>query len=318
MRRVPTGSIFLALTAILLLNSGTVACGENSSSQLELEPETNMPQSPDMEFQGEQEADPLAAAAMESANQELFLNRDDEHLANLHLIKRDGTIKAPAVFEVDYNSVPNFRTITHIPDRKQAFFDYLKPAIEHQNHLIKERRLILLDIQQQLDEESALLPAQETYLANMRTRYRIPEDLSREEAVGLLLRRVDSIPESMVMAQAAIESAWGTSRFARQANNFFGQWCFTPGCGLVPTSRGENDSHEVAKFTTVYQGVGAYFLHINSHPFYAKTREVREQERAEGKPPSGYTMVVGLKDYSARGNDYVKELRSMIRYNKLE
>ena len=152
----------------------------------------------------------------------------------------------------------------------------------------------------------------------VRARYKVPERLSELEAVDLLMRRMDTIPVSMVLAQAALESAWGQSRFAREANNLFGQWCFSEGCGIVPNSRPEGETYEVATFDSVDQAVAAYFQNINAFHRYSSIRDIRETARRNQKPLLGYDMVEGLEAYSVRGQDYIKELRHMIRYNQLE
>ena len=122
----------------------------------------------------------------------------------------------------------------------------------------------------------------------------------------------------MVLAQAAIESAWGTSRFARQANNLFGQWCFAPGCGIVPLHRPSDATYEVEKFPSVGAAVEAYYLNLNTHAAYRALRTIRRESRLQGKTLSGALMVAGLEKYSGRGIHYVEELRSMIRTNQLE
>ena len=144
-------------------------------------------------------------------------------------------------------------------------------------------------------------------------RYRVDECTTEE-----LLYKVDIIPTSMALAQAAVESAWGTSRFARQANNFFGQWCFSEGCGIVPKHRTSGAIHEVQMFDSPKQAVSAYFLNINSHPAYEPAREIRASAYEHDHLVAGSEMVAGLLSYSGIGEHYVDELRSIIRVNKLE
>ena len=250
--------------------------------------------------------------------QALFDDYEDQHLSKLSLVKRDGALIKKASFSVDYHTVPDFRKISHIPDRKQAFYDYLVPAIRYQNQLLSERRKILKGIEIKVTHDLALSNAQADYMKVMRQRYRVADDTDLTQAVAILLRRVDELPESMVLAQAALESAWGMSRFAREANNLFGQWCFTTGCGLVPAKRLAGKTHEVQTFSSVDQAISAYFLNINSHPGYKHTRDAREQMRIAGEPLKGYTLVTGLETYSARGLAYIEELQHMIRSNNLE
>jgi len=90
----------------------------------------------------------------------------------------------------------------------------------------------------------------------------------------------------MFLAQAANESSWGTSRFAKEANNLFGQWCYTPGCGIVPAQREENEANEVRKFATINDTVRSYVRNINSYYAYKDLRVIREEIRSAGEIPS--------------------------------
>ena len=119
------------------------------------------------------------------------------------------------------------------------------------------------------------------------------------------------------LAQAANESAWGTSRFATKGNNLFGQWCFSKGCGLVPRGRVEGASHEVAKFSSPFRSVRAYIQNLNRHPTYQELRDIRQEDRRGKDPLSGVDMAAGLLGYSERGQEYVDEIRAMIHYNNL-
>jgi Bax protein len=305
--------LLVLFTACLL---GLTACTDPNDEQ---ESESNLPQATDMAKSGESEKDSDAISAALDNNPEIrFDDYADQYLSKLVLVARDGAIKKGSNFAVDYKKIPAFKEIRHIPDRKQAFFGYLRPAIEYQNQLIRERRQILKGIEIKLKHAEEMTSAQEKYLATMIERYRVPEESSVDEAVALLLRRVDTLPVSMVLAQAAMESAWGTSRFAREANNLFGQWCFSKGCGVVPEKRSKGKNHEVEKFASVDKAIAAYFININSHPTYVLTRDVREKMRAKGQALTGHALVAGLEKYSARGHEYIEELRSMIRTNKLE
>ncbi|MDX8381543.1 MAG: glucosaminidase domain-containing protein, partial [Ghiorsea sp.] len=130
-----------------------------------------------------------------------------------------------------------------------------------------------------------------------------------------LLKRVDTVPLELVLSQAANESAWGTSRFARKANNLFGQWCFTKGCGLVPSRRNAGSTHEVAAFKSPQLSVRSYLRNLNTGRVYKDLRTIRAQKRAQGKTATAFELAEGLNKYSERGQAYVKEIRSMIKYN---
>lgn len=278
---------------------------------------------PGLSLHGESEDEKLAAEAlMEAALRVSVDTRFDDYadrfLSQLKLVARDGTIKNELDNEYDYRTLPDFAAITHIPDRKKAFFDYLRPAVEFQNQLIRERRVILKGIELTLTQASQLTVLQQNYMDKVRSHYKVETELSDTEAVAVLMRRMDTIPVSMVLAQAAMESAWGQSRFAREANNVFGQWCFSEGCGIVPNSRPSGETYEVATFDSVDEAVAAYFENINIFHRYSEIRDIRERARASNTPLRGHDMVAGLEAYSTRGQGYIDELRSMIRSNNLE
>lgn len=209
--------------------------------------------------------------------------------------------------------LPDFQGYADITEKKSAFFSYLysRTVLVNSRILLQRQHLIGLRSKDTLTNEDI------TWLARQAERLRVDEEGGSEEMFQRLLRRLDTIPPSLVLAQAANESAWGTSRFARQGNNLFGQWCFSRGCGLVPLSRPEGASYEVARFRTPYHSVRAYVQNLNRHPAYHELRVLREQAHQRGEYPTGSELAAGLSDYSARGQEYVRELRSMIRYNNL-
>ena len=116
--------------------------------------------------------------------------------------------------------------------------------------------------------------------------------------------------------QAANESAWGTSRFARIGLNFFGQWCYKKGCGMVPRRRNSEAEHEVAAFKSVRAAVSSYFKNINTHNAYKELRTIREDLRAQQKPILATKLTYGLMSYSERGEAYIEELNTMINQNR--
>ena len=131
-----------------------------------------------------------------------------------------------------------------------------------------------------------------------------------------MLVRVDIIPTSLVLVQAANESAWGTSRFARIGLNFFGIWCYRTGCGMVPGGRNTGAKHEVAAFQSVDAAVSGYFNNINKHNAYHVFRTIRAELRAQDQPLDAEILATGLLPYSERGAQYVLDLTDMLRHNQ--
>lgn len=203
-----------------------------------------------------------------------------------------------------------------IPTKKQEFFDFLRPVVRAENSRIRSQRAHLRELLEALEADESLSAGDREWLARMANRYRVQVDepLARARA---LLTRVDIIPVPLALAQAALESAWGQSRFAREANNLFGEWCFEPGCGLVPQQRPPGKTYEVEAFDGVGGSVRSYIHNLNSHPAYAKLREIRARARAEGEMPDGYEMAAGLVNYAAIGEVYVQHIRSVIERNEL-
>lgn len=216
----------------------------------------------------------------------------------------------------DY-SPPDFSRYADLAARKQAFYDYLLPKVYKSNQQIMRERQWLLMLRHKVLEDQPLTDQELDALAKFEARYRTNGKGNIAARVGKLLERVDVVPASLVVAQAANESAWGTSRFAREANNFFGIWCFYEGCGIKPSQRREDMSHEVAAFPTVEEGVRYYMRTINTHRAYDELREMRAASRRHNQSFAGEQLAVGLVNYSERGTDYVKEIQSMIRQNRL-
>ena len=132
-----------------------------------------------------------------------------------------------------------------------------------------------------------------------------------------VLSRVNTIPASLVLAQSANESAWGTARFAKNGNNYFGIWCWTRNCGLVPQRREEGARHEVASFDSIEMSITYYLLTLNSHPAYDALRDIRNELKTRELPVKGWDLAAGLIAYSERREAYVDEIRTIIEVNEL-
>ncbi len=222
--------------------------------------------------------------------------------------------EVPPVEPAPVAALPDFTDYQDVKHKKREFFKFLLPMIRSANEKEAERRQFIADL-----DANNLTRSDIARLHKMAQRYRIKhEEMSGEELLARLRTKVDVVPASLVLAQAANESGWGTSRFARQGNNLFGIWCFTEGCGLAPRQRSEGARHEVEKFPSVQAAVDKYIRTINSHPAYADLREVRKNLREKEKPLRGTVLATGLVRYSERGEEYINEIQSMIEYNSLE
>ena len=209
-------------------------------------------------------------------------------------------------FSRSQTPVPNFADYQDVKQRKLIFFSYLAELLKLENQKILAERSILLQKARSSPEVKAVC-----------LKYNRDCDIIDDAKFHKLLTQVDVIPPSLALAQAANESAWGTSRFAREANNYFGQWCYQQGCGIVPARRKPGMSHEVRVFAHPQDSVKAYLLNLNSNKAYRDLRKIRAQQRRDKNSLSSLALVQGLSHYSERGRAYTEELEAMIIYNDL-
>lgn len=229
-----------------------------------------------------------------------------------------GLVSDIADSQVSVSELPDFESYGDTEARKEAFFSYLTGFVEAENQKIAATRATLLPMWQVVREGHRLSDVEYASLLDIAEEYRLDAaELSERQVLRELMNRVDIIPTSLVLAQAANESAWGMSRFAREGNNIFGQWCFDEGCGLVPNRRGQNATHEVRAFASVEASVSAYFRNLNTNHSYQDMREMRAQMRVQGRSLDSMVLARGLTRYSERGMAYVNELQDIIRINRL-
>jgi len=212
--------------------------------------------------------------------------------------------------------LPKFSEFTDVKEKKHAFFNFIKPHVEAENKKILQQRANLEIARMMIEHDEPLSKKQASDIKKILKLYRLPETLDTL-TLTQALRRVDIIPKELALMQAANESAWGTSRFARIGLNFFGQWCYKKGCGMVPRRRNSEAEHEVAAFKSVRAAVSSYFKNINTHNAYKELRTIREDLRAQQKPILATKLTYGLMSYSERGEAYIEELNTMINQNRV-
>lgn len=215
----------------------------------------------------------------------------------------------------DLDPVPDFAAIKDTAQRKAAFFDYLQPFIDRENSRLQKLRQQLLVLQQQQAKGQAFSLEEFAFIYSLFDEFKVDATEADAEGLKQLLLRVDEIPDGLVLNQAAKESGWGSSRFAIEGFNFFGQWCFKEGCGFVPSKRTPGRYHEVAKFSDIAASVNAYFYNLNTFYVYDDLRAIRAQVRMEENAISAQKLALGLKRYSERGDQYVLEIQTMIASN---
>lgn len=212
--------------------------------------------------------------------------------------------------------VPDFSAIDDITAKKKAFFEFLRPIVQQQNSLITRERDFISEMLTLLDNGKSLSATQLARLDGLFEKYQYAARNVDTKSLNSLLKRVDIVPESMVLIQAANESGWGNSRFAKEGFNFFGEWCFTAGCGIVPSSRGSGKSHEVKVFSSVNESVSSYMRNLNSNTAYALFRSIRADLRSQALELKADQLIYGLVNYSERQEAYIDELLDMLRHNE--
>lgn len=202
--------------------------------------------------------------------------------------------------------------ISDATEYKARFVQIVLPLVLAENRRVRRQRASLAAILAQTRSGAELRPSQQIYLRDLAGLYR-----TTENDIEGLIGRVDAVPASLALAQAAVESSWGRSRFARLGNALFGQWTLDEAAGLVPLGRPEGEAYLVRKFPGLRASVRAYLVNLNSHPAYEDFRRRRAVMRENGEPLYGYDLALELREYSQKGVDYTASLRSIIRVNHL-
>ncbi len=206
----------------------------------------------------------------------------------------------PAVPRVFVSPLPeDLKSIRSAALRKKLFIQTILPQVLLINELILVSRRRLLALRDGA-EAGTLSRRDRAWLADVKDQYRVEgDDLDK------LIRRVDAVPVPLALAQAAIESGWGTSRFAREGNALFGQWTWARRGGLVPKKRDRGATHSIRAFRQVADSVSAYVRNLNTHSAYARFRTMRAAIRRSGGPLDSITLSATLDRYSQRGAAYV-------------
>jgi len=200
------------------------------------------------------------------------------------------------------------KLIENSKKRKEFFIQIVLPLIIEENNNIKLDRKTLFTIINKSNNSNS----EKQWLENKYKQYGVKSgDLSS------LKIRMDEIPVSLAIAQAAKETGWGTSRFALEGNALFGQWTWS-GEGLKPKEAKEGENHKVMKFNILQASVRAYQRNINTHSTYKDFRKARAKLRDNNKPLDSIELSKHLNKYAETGNQYVEVLQKIIKQNKLQ
>jgi len=197
--------------------------------------------------------------------------------------------------------------IENAKKRKDFFIQIILPLVIDENNNIKLDRMKLFSI---LNKSKNTKTEQEWLNVKFKQYGVVNKDLST------LKVRMDEVPVSMTIAQAAKETGWGTSRFAQEGNALFGQWTWS-GAGIKPADAEDDSTHKVMRFKVLQASVKAYQRNLNTHSSYKEFRSVRAELRDEGKKLDSMILTEYLDKYAETGKEYVKILQQIIRQNDL-
>jgi len=205
--------------------------------------------------------------------------------------------------------LPNeIKMIENTQKRKEFFIQIILPLILKENNNIKLDRIRLFSIINKSNNSSL----EKKWLDKKYKQYGVPsKDLT------ILKIRMDEIPVSLAIAQAAKETGWGTSRFAQEGNALFGQWTWS-GEGLKPKDSDKNEGHKVMRFNVLQASVRAYQRNLNTHSSYRAFRSARAELRDKGKPLDSLILAKYLDEYAQTGDQYVEVLQKIIKQNNLK
>jgi Bax protein len=207
-----------------------------------------------------------------------------------------------------------------VSGRQSMFIKQLLPQVRKANSEVQATREQLEAIHAKWSKSHQLTSRDQLWLQKVAVEYKLKDFNSKQIASwDKLLHRVDVLPESLILAQAIHESAWGTSRIAKQVNNYFGRFCFTSGCGIMPQKRlGKGDTHEIKAFSSIYASVGDYIRNINTHQAYQTLRAERSKMHEKNQDLHGLVLARHLTKYSTNGASYVTMVKAIIQAYKLE
>ena len=205
-------------------------------------------------------------------------------------------------------TIPEAHLDLPVKRQKEAFINMLLPLILAANDEIRQRRQAIIRAAENGDMSS---------LEKWARLYRIKtKDMPADRIESELLRRADIIPVSLALAQAAIESGWGTSRFAVKGNALFGQWAWDQSAGLKPIEA-SNSRAVVRSFPNLFGSVRAYMHNLNTHSEYARFRDRRSLLSGRKRNDLGTQLSVFLDGYAEIGFEYVEKIQTIIRSNDL-
>ena len=218
----------------------------------------------------------------------------------------------PVSGHADIIAKPSFSEISCPKKRKEEFVVYFSELIRTENALILKDRSRIRALRREYNAQEKLSPENTVWLRQISKKYKYTRfSVTSQDHWVNLLNKVDQLPPNLILAQAALESGWGTSRFSVEGNNFFGQWCFSKGCGIIPEKRKPGLIHEVQRFENARASLSAYMNNLNAHPAYAQLRQERRKIRRAGQNMTGLKLADQLTHYATQA-EYASRIKAVI------
>jgi len=211
-----------------------------------------------------------------------------------------------------YGAFPSwYYKIKDTKQQKEAFVEIMLPLIQTENKKIAHLRKLIIDIFN--DPYYLMNPKKIAFLSKIAKIYKIKNITDKEE----FLKKINTIPPSLALAQAAIESGWGKSRFVKEANNIFGHWEYS-NKGLAPKSRYKDIdiNYSIKIFPSLEASIAAYMRNLNRNPAYKKFRELRYRYTKNNRRFTGLEAADTMINYSQQKEEYIKLLKNMIKSNR--
>ncbi len=206
-----------------------------------------------------------------------------------------------------------------VNDSQKQFITEISLRAQKINQDIVLERQQMLGLEKKHNAHQKIKSGSIRWLTKLAHQYNIKAPNFKYAGIWHLLElRVDAVPTSLVTAQAINESAWGHSRFAAQANNYFGQHCKQKGCGVVPKHLAADSTFEISRFINMTESVKSYMNNLNTNPYYKQFRQARLSMRRNQKPLDAVLLSTYVEIY-AEHPDYVKILQGLMKkYNLLQ
>ena len=247
----------------------------------------------------DQTLDKIYAAKL---TEEIYISKD---------VNLDSILKTNLVPNIIISKLPsNIKTIKSAKKRKTLFIKIALPLIIKEN----EKLVIMNNKIRNLANKIDFISREDAkWLSSKMKEYNL-----KEYSIEKLLKKIDKVPVSLALAQAAIESGWGTSRFAIEGNALFGQYIWDQNKdGIVPENRDLGESYKIKSFNTLSDSVSSYMKNLNTNHHYSEFRLNRYIMRNNNLPLSGVKLSKYLYNYSVE-DDYSEKIKNIIKTNKFE